>query len=62
MKKNDTAQEVADLRGLLFSTKCRAEIATILLDLNHKDLLPTILEDLYTGAQYILDNHCVKEG
>lgn len=58
----DTAEKVATLEELLKSTINRAEIALMVMqspDASH--LLPTILEDLYFGAQLILDEHCVKE-
>jgi len=58
----DTANEVATLEELLHSTECRVKIARILLKEKHKELLPTVLEDLFYGAQLILEHYCVKKG
>jgi len=55
----DTANEVGSLENCLYSTGNRVKIANILLRLGEEKLLYTILEDLYVGAQLILDTYCV---
>ena len=60
-QEEDTAKQVASLEDCLYSSARRIEIAGVLSTVGRKDLLPTILEDLYCGVQLILDNYCVKE-
>ena len=35
------------------------DIAVILMNVSHRELLPTILELLYQEAQSLVDEHCV---
>ena len=58
--KKDVADEVAPLEELLKTTINRAKIALVLVELNQETLLPTILEDLFSGCQTILD-FCIKK-
>lgn len=58
----DTADEIAPLEELLKTTINRAKIAQTINNARRPDLLATVLEDLYCGAQLILDNYCIKEG
>ena len=60
-KQNDTANQVGSLAECLYATANRVKIAQILLDLNQDELLPTILEDIFVGCQFMLDRFCVKE-
>jgi hypothetical protein len=55
----DTANEVGTLEQCLFSTGQRVLIAQMLLKHGYDYLLPTVLEDLFTGVQMILDNYCI---
>ena len=57
----DTAEEIGTLEQLLDSTIKRAQIAQVILRGSTDKLLPTILEDLFTGVQLILDSFCVKD-
>ena len=50
-----------DLEERLKTSQKRCEIALLLIKHNHPELLPTILEDLFFGAQTIIDLYCVKE-
>lgn len=56
----DTANEVAPLDELLKTTRNRVNIALFLLERGKWDELPTILEDIFGGAQLIIDNYCIK--
>ena len=58
---NDTAEEVASLKELLHSMRNRVEIADKLVNGNRMDLCVTILEDIFTGAQYMVDKYCVQD-
>lgn len=49
-----------DLMERLKTTRNRAEIALILIDVNRRDLTYTILEDLHLGTQMIIDMYCIK--
>ncbi len=59
---NDEPQEIMgnDLEERLKTTRNRAEIALLLIAQSREELLPTMLEDIYFGAQLILDKYCIK--
>lgn len=44
----------------LKSIRNRCDIGIILITLERYDLLPTILEDLHSVSQHIIDDHCVQ--
>ena len=50
-----------DLEERLKTTRNRVEIALLLIELGRKDLVFTVIEDIYFGTQCMLDIHCVKE-
>ena len=61
IKSMDTANEIGTLEQCLYSTINRALIARVLIEQDRQDLLPTVLEDLFTGVQMILDEYCIKK-
>ena len=52
------------LEEQLKTTRNLTDIALLLIETNHRELLPTVLELLFEQCQEILDSHCVikKEG
>jgi len=50
-----------DLAERLKSSRNRVDIALILIDIDRRDLVYTMLEDLFYGAQIIIDKYCLKE-
>lgn len=50
-----------ELYEQLKTIKNLTEIAHILIQAKHSELLPTVLEYLHEISQDIVDNHCVKE-
>ena len=59
--EDDTAHKTGDIDDCLFSLGNRVEIAKLVRKAGREDLIYTILEDIYYGAQTMLDEHCVKE-
>ena len=56
----DTADEVATLDELLYSMANRVELAQMAIERGRTDLAITACEDIFYGAQMIIDIHCVK--
>jgi len=59
--EDDTAHKTGDIDDCLFSLGNRVEIAKLVRAAGREDLIYTQLEDIYTSAQLILDEFCVKE-
>jgi len=57
---SDTAEETGTLDQCLYSNLNRILIAQVLRSAGRDELLPTILEDLFTSCQSMLDKYCVK--
>ena len=55
----DTAEEVAPIQDLLHSMANRVQIASLLIEQGRGDLLATVLEDIFYGAQLMLED-CIK--
>ena len=60
LKESDTADEIASIDELLYSMANRVELAQLALERGRKDLAVTVCEDIFYGAQMILDTFCVK--
>ena len=54
-----TEEELHYLKEYLRTLKNQAEIATLILEANRLDLLPTELECAYETAQFLVDNYCI---
>jgi len=50
-----------ELKDELESIQNRCEIALVLIETDCTSLLPTILEYIFEGAQFLIDSHCIKE-
>jgi len=55
-----TEIEGNDLEERLKTLGNRVEIALLLIKNDREDLIYTIIEDTYHGAQILLDKYCVK--
>lgn len=51
--------DLQGLKGYLESIRNLSICADVLIDHNHQELLPTILEEIAQNSQLILDNYCV---
>ena len=55
---NEPELQPNDLEERLKTTRNRCDIALLLIRFNANSLLPTVLEDLFSGTQCILDLYC----
>ncbi len=58
---NEPELQEDDLEERLKTTIRRARVALLLLRLSHKNLLPTVLEDMFFGCQEIIDLYCIAD-
>ncbi|GAG79933.1 unnamed protein product, partial [marine sediment metagenome] len=60
MENNEPTTMPDELVERLKTTKNRAEIALLLIEINRMDLIYTVIEDLAYGVQIITDKFCVN--
>ena len=60
MVNNEPTTMDNELVERLKTTKNRAEIALLLIEIGRKDLIYTVIEDLAYGVQIITDKFCVN--
>ena len=55
------SEDLIGLKGYLESVRNLSICADVLIDHNHQELLPTILEEIAQNAQTIIDHYCVVD-